>query len=134
MKESIGGTLLLNLMLFFMITYILFMAGIMKYASAYKGKNAIVELIENTTESVQCSEYKDILLSNGYDGLFSVEEHHNSKVGKSYYTVTLNSNITLIPALLNIQIPIVGETKMIDSNIDITSTNGLVVADYHKAC
>lgn len=129
MKESIGGTLLLNLMLFFMITYILFMAGIMKYASAYKGKNAIVELIENTSEAVECSEYKEILLGNGYDGTFSVEQHKNSDIGKSYYTITLNSDITLIPGLLNIKIPIVGETKLIDSNIGITSTNGFVKAN-----
>ena len=66
-----------------MITYILFMAGIMKYASAYKGKNAIVELIENTSEAVECSEYKDILLGNGYDGTFSVEQHKNTDIGKT---------------------------------------------------
>jgi hypothetical protein len=109
------------------------MAGIMKYASAYKGKNAIVELIENTSEAVECSEYKDILLGNGYDGTFSVEQHKNTDIGKSYYTVTLNSDITLIPGLLNIKIPIVGETKLIDSNISITSTSTFVRADSN-AC
>ena len=116
-----------------MITYILFMAGIMKYASAYKGKNTIIELIENTTEKVECAEYKEILLGNGYNGTFSVEQHLNSEIGKSYYTVTLNSDIALIPGLLDIKIPIVVETKMIDSNIEITSTTGLVRANSN-AC
>ena len=127
--------MLLNLMLFFMITYILFMAGIMRYASAFKAKNALVQMVENATEEVSCEDYKVKLTEIKFDGEFSVEKHHDETKGQSYYTIIINSDMPLIPGLLNIKIPIVGETRQIkDSDVKIAHTNGESVNVYNGSC
>ena len=46
MKDAIGGSLLLNLVVFFTSVIILFFAGILAYSKAYKVKNKIIEVIE----------------------------------------------------------------------------------------
>ena len=46
MKDAIGGSLLLNLVVIFTSIIILFFAGIMAYSKAYKVKNKIIEIIE----------------------------------------------------------------------------------------
>lgn len=46
MKDAVGGSLLLNLVVFFTAVVILFFAGIMTYSKAYKVKNRIIEVIE----------------------------------------------------------------------------------------
>lgn len=46
MKDAIGGSLLLNLVVIFTSIIILFFAGILAYSKAYKVKNKIIEIIE----------------------------------------------------------------------------------------
>jgi hypothetical protein len=45
-KDAIGGSLLLNLVVIFTSIIILFFAGILAYSKAYKVKNKIIEIIE----------------------------------------------------------------------------------------
>ena len=135
MKESIGGTLLLNLMVFFIIVYIFFMAGIMCYASAYRAKNSVVELIERTQEGTSCGEYMQILKENGYSDAFYVTKHENEHIGKSYYTVELIPEIKVIPGLFVIRVPVVGETRLIDSKYQISEASvGKVSEMYSSSC
>ena len=47
MKDAIGGSLLLNLVVIFTSIIILFFAGILAYSKAYKVKNKIIEVIES---------------------------------------------------------------------------------------
>ena len=47
MKDAIGGSLLLNLVVIFTSVVILFFAGILAYSKAYKVKNKIIEIIES---------------------------------------------------------------------------------------
>ena len=46
MRDAVGGSLLLNLVVLFTSVIILFFAGIMAYSKAYKAKNKIIEVIE----------------------------------------------------------------------------------------
>lgn len=46
MKDAVGGSLLLNLVVIFTSVVILFFAGIMAYSKAYRIKNRIIEVIE----------------------------------------------------------------------------------------
>jgi len=110
---------MLQIMASFMVIYILFMAGIMKYSSVYKAKNTMVELIEREKEGLECGDYYSKLSGLGYDGKFTVEAHVNNELGKTYYTVSLESKISLIPGLMEANVPISGETRLIDSNIAI---------------
>ena len=119
MKESVGGAMMLQIMASFMIIYILFMAGIMKYASVYKAKNTMVEYIERSKVPLECSNYRTKLADLGYDGRFTVVAHETPDLGKTYYTITLVSKIQLVPGLIESDIPISGETRLIDSDIII---------------
>ena len=47
MRDAVGGSLLLNLVVIFTSIVILFFAGIMAYSKAYKSKNKIIEVIES---------------------------------------------------------------------------------------
>ena len=47
MKDAIGGSLLLNLVVIFTSIVILLFAGILAYSKAYKVKNKIVEIVES---------------------------------------------------------------------------------------
>lgn len=114
---------MLQIMASFMVIYILFMAGIMKYASVYKAKNTMVEYIERTKVGLGCQKYKDKLSELGYDGKFTIVAHPNEELGKTYYTISLESKISLIPGMMEANVPISGETRLIDSNIDINEAN-----------
>ena len=46
MKDAVGGSLLLNLVVVFTSIVILFFAGILAYSKAYKVKNKIIEVVE----------------------------------------------------------------------------------------
>lgn len=46
MKDAVGGSSLLNIVVIFTSLVILFFAGIMAYSKAYKIKNRIIEVIE----------------------------------------------------------------------------------------
>ena len=46
MKDAVGGSLLLNLVVVFTSIVILFFAGILSYSKAYKVKNKIIEVVE----------------------------------------------------------------------------------------
>ena len=46
MKDAIGGSLLLNLVVIFSSVIILFFAGVLAYSKAYKIKNKIIEIVE----------------------------------------------------------------------------------------
>ena len=50
MRDAVGGTLLLNLVLTFAGIVILFFVGIIAYSKAYKVKNRIIEIIERNEE------------------------------------------------------------------------------------
>ena len=46
MRDAVGGSLLLNIVVMFTSIVILFFAGIMAYSKAYKIKNRIIEVVE----------------------------------------------------------------------------------------
>ena len=48
MREATGGSLLLYLVIFFVGVIILFFASIMSYAKAYRVKNRIINIVEET--------------------------------------------------------------------------------------
>jgi hypothetical protein len=113
------------------------MAGIMKYASAMKAKNSIVDMIENAKKEVTCADYKEALSNSGYGGGFVIEEHeveYEDSITKNFYTVTLTSDIPILPGILTFKIPIVGETKMIDPGIKIAHTNGQAITVLTGTC
>ncbi len=68
MREAIGGTLLIQLVMFFIVIYVAFLAIAINYSITFRVKNQIITLIE---------EYE------GYDNASDVINEYISKVG--YY-------------------------------------------------
>ena len=68
MRDAVGGSLLLNIVVIFTSIVILFFAGIMAYSKAYKIKNRIIEVIERyeTFDANTISELQADLLRVGY--------------------------------------------------------------------
>jgi len=46
MREAIGGTFLVKLLMMFLVVYVIFIAMALNYAKAFKAKNSIVDFIE----------------------------------------------------------------------------------------
>lgn len=46
MREAMGGTLLVKLLMMFLVIYVIFIAMALNYAKAFKAKNGIIDYIE----------------------------------------------------------------------------------------
>ena len=57
MKDAVGGSLLLNLIVIFTSVVILFFSGILAYSKAYKVKNKIIEIIESNNGNIVANGY-----------------------------------------------------------------------------
>ena len=66
MKDAVGGSLLLNLVVVFTSIVILFFVGIIAYSKAYKVKNRIIEIIERNEEYSVTDEINEELQRVGY--------------------------------------------------------------------
>lgn len=68
MKDAIGGSLLLNMVVVFSSIVILLFVGIIAYSKAYKVKNRIIEVIEKheTYDSNVVAELNNDLEKSGY--------------------------------------------------------------------
>ena len=81
MRDAVGGSLLLNIVVIFTSIVILFFAGIMAYSKAYKIKNRIIEVIEKNEKydvGVHDIIYGDLKRS-GY--LFATSDQVDEKCG-----------------------------------------------------
>lgn len=137
MREAFGGTFTIKLMLIFLAIYIAFIAVALNYAKAFRVKNKIIDIIE---QSEGISNYTDtgddsvIGRINSY--LQSVSYHvgtvknpdatycndklgycieESTKVNNSlYYTVTTYIRIEFPFFGLDFSVPIKGETRKIE--------------------
>lgn len=67
MREAVGGSLLMYLVIPFLIIYIIFIGFIMNYASAYRAANYIVTQIESCQGRSDCkSNWDKSLVSSKY--------------------------------------------------------------------
>lgn len=131
MREAVGNSLLLNLVIIFVSIVILFFVGILSYSKAYRVKNRIIEVIEShgnyldsvdeistdmksigyrTTNNKKCN--SNNLNSTSYN--YCVYEITDKSSGNSYYykVVTyVHFDFPIIGGLINI--PVSGETKIL---------------------
>lgn len=69
MKDSLGGSMLFNLVIIFVSLIIIFFISILSYSKAYKIKNRIIEIIEKNGvyEEIVADEVNPDLKAAGYD-------------------------------------------------------------------
>ena len=91
MKDAVGGSILLYLVVIFVSIVIIFFAGIMSYSKAYKIKNRIIEVIERngTYEENEVGELTIELKRIGYRT--ATIEQIASKCGTESLTYTNNA-------------------------------------------
>jgi hypothetical protein len=133
LKDAVGGSLLLNLVVVFTSIVILFFAGIMAYSKAYKAKNKIIEVIESyenydetvagvISEDLKLAGYRDASVQqirqkcgttnlNKFGYYYCVYRDNNSvEEGFSYEVVTyVHFDFPVIGNLL--VFPVKGETR-----------------------
>ena len=88
MKDAVGGSLLLYLVVIFTSIVILFFAGILAYSKAYKVKNRIIEVIERNGnyDNNEVLELKNELKRAGYRSATS--QQIRNKCGEQSLTYT----------------------------------------------
>jgi len=124
MRESFGGTMMFWIVLFFMSIFIAFLASVIKYARVYKMKNTLINYIERQEGIVDPGEVANQLLSYGYPYNSYFDICVNSpKEDSAYYTMKLNATFTLPIISYTFNVPIRGETRLIETGVIATSTN-----------
>ena len=119
MKDAIGSSVLLSIILAFLAIFIIFIAFIMNYAMAFRASNYVVTMIERSEGNVKIGSTRDNahddtlygalkarLYYNDYLKI-SCEENNNGAV----YTVTTSLGFKLPLFDINIPIYINNETK-----------------------
>lgn len=134
MREAVGNTFIVNLIIIFIVIFIALFAGSTSYTKAYKVKNQIVNMIEehNGNYEEATGEIDDYLGRVGYrvggggncpagsiaaasDYRYCVQrvvQSGSSETGENYYyrvTTYMYFELPVIASL--IQIPVSGETK-----------------------
>ena len=141
MKEAVGGTFMIYVLLIFIAVYITFVAVALNYAKAFRVKNSVIDIIEQN-EGMNDDELNDINKSgdtitkinerlkdyNYYITLSDIylDKYNDytcfergyciSKVGdiREYYRVVTFVQLSIPFIDFNITIPIRGETRVIE--------------------
>lgn len=142
MKEAVGNTFILSIMITFVVIFIILFAGSTSYTKAYKVKNRIIDIIENNEDvkdnkGISDSTFTEInqfLSETGYKignpnkstckshGGNLVSNHNNryrycierfETDRGPYYGVTAYMYLELPVISSLIEIPVYGETKIL---------------------
>ena len=128
MREAIGGTMLMNIVITFLAIYIMFMAAVINYGRVFRVKNTLINLIEAEEGfKVGGSEIvKNKAVSMGYyDDIHVCYTKGNQT---KYFSILVYINFDLPLVTNNIRIPITGDTSAIrdiSNNVEgISECNG----------
>lgn len=119
MRESIGGTLLIYIVLGFITLFIIVIASITQYGKIFRIKNAAInylEQIEGITNTADLELLQDKLLELGYSDDYWYVCRDDSNPKGSYYQVVLRTYFEL-PFNTGFTIPVKGDTRVIESGI-----------------
>ena len=124
MRESYGGTMLFYIVLFFMSIFIAFLASVIKYARVYKMKNSMINYIERQEGVTDPKEVAGELLSIGYPATSYFDVCiYKPRDDIAYYYIKLNATFSLPIVSYAFDVPIKGETRMIETGVTINSNS-----------
>lgn len=115
MKEAVGGTLLLKIVLVFLIVYIMFMAVVIKYGRTFRIKNALINQIEQNEGFRTKGEIENIARNLGY--LRDLKACYVKLPGDKgyYYQIEIFAQFDLPLVSNTLKIPVTGETRTINT-------------------
>jgi len=123
-RESVGGTLLLQIVLVFLTVYIGFMAIVINYGRVFRYKNAVINKIEQNEGYANCESIESMVRGLGYLNDYKVSYTTTSK--GAIYSVELYITFNL-PLINNtIKIPVRGETRLINTVYNDLDVDGMV--------
>ena len=107
MREAVGGSLLMYLIIPIIIVFILFIGFIMRYASAYRAANYIVTQIESCQGYTDCS-------SNWDKSVVSTQYHYKGtpRVTCIPSNINKNSSVFRVEMDVDFDLPLFGEFKI----------------------
>lgn len=133
MKESIGGTMLFWIVLFFMSIFIAFLAAVIQYAKVYKIKNSVINYLEQGEGISSQTEFEDILTRLGYSKKNGyVVCRYNAQDRGGYYFVKLYANFEVMSFSLKVKIK--GETRLIETGVLVKSEDWFKDFDQDTNC
>ena len=141
MRDAVGGTFMIKLLLIFLAVYTVFIAIAINYAKAFKVKNKVINIIEQS-EGVDYNDVSDASVIGqintymndihygintssvekkciGYDYIntergYCISKVENYDSSASYYRVTTFETISVPIVRLEFTVPIKGETRKIE--------------------
>lgn len=137
MRESIGGSMLFYIVLFFLSIFIFFIASVIRYARVYKIKNSLVTFIERNEGFLEKSEIDGELTKMGYqeNGRYKICRYYTSQRGGYYYVELYASfGIPLAENYLSVDVSIKGSTYMITTGTKIKSREGSFFNESGDEC
>lgn len=116
MRESVGGTLLLQIVLVFLVVYIGFMAIVINYGRVFRYKNAIINKIEQNEGFADCESLETMIKEVGYNQNYVVE--YTTTDRGTIYKVEIYIIFNLPLVRTKVTIPVRGETRLIDTTFN----------------
>ena len=141
MRDAVGGTFMIKLLLIFLAVYTVFIAIAINYAKAFKVKNKVINIIEQS-EGVDYNDVSDASVIGqintymndihygintssvekkciGYDYIntergYCISKVENYDSSASYYRVATFVTISVPIVRLEFTVPIKGETRKIE--------------------
>ncbi len=123
MREAIGGSMLYYILIPVIFLFIVFIAFIMNYASAYRASNYIITQIETCEANIaNCSSLPD--------GKNSLEENLRTKYyyrnGVSYYcTDNSRGSVYKVSLNVNFELPLLGKVGVYKINSESKTIYGV---------
>ena len=111
MREAIGGTMLMQIVLVFLIVYIFFMAVVINYGRVFRAKNTLITYVEAEEGFKEggVRSLREKATEIGYTG--KIHACYTEGKDTKYFSIMLYINFDL-PLVSNpIQIPVAGETS-----------------------
>lgn len=133
MRESIGGTMLFWIVLFFMSIFITFLAAVIQYAKVYKIKNSMINYLEQGEGIASKAEFENVLADLGYPqkGKYVICRYGAENRG-GYYYIKLYATFSVLNASVDVMVK--GETRLIESGVYVKGNEWFQYLGTTKSC
>lgn len=114
MKDSVGSTFLIGIMMVFVVIFVSFTAVIANIAKTFRMKNQVINYVEQYKYDGSAG-HEAISKIEDYLGTVDYEIEQKGSEGSHFYKVTVYATIELPFFDINMSLPISGESKIVAS-------------------
>ena len=118
MREAVGGTALLKIVIIFLAVYVGFMAVVLKYGRIFRIKNKLVNTVEQQEGFSTEEEIKNYARQNlGFNGKVCAcyEKVKRGETDYYYYKIKVWMDFQILRNTPLVSIPVSGETRIIET-------------------